>query len=101
MALAAPCNGLGYGFFIQALQRRRSEPSGVAFQPNDQVLVEREQALRRRYESNLRVQNLRKLLMMSVNRRLRVPKIAQLRKDLGFPIDFHSRLVYFIAQSAM
>ena len=84
------------GFF--KLYKDEDQNLWCGFQPHAQLLVEREQALGRRYDSNLRVQNLRKLLMMSVNRRLRVPKIAQLRKDLGFPVDFHSRLVYSYPQ---
>lgn len=67
------------------------------FSPQAQILADQEIALRKSYEA-MAVQKLRKLLMMSVDRRIRVPKIAQLRRDLGFPPDFHSRMVYAYPQ---
>ena len=64
------------------------------FTPQAQILVEKEMALIKCYEENVGVHNLRKLLIMSVEHRIHVPKLAQLRRDLGLPTDFHDRLIY-------
>ena len=64
------------------------------FTPEAQILVDKEITLGKWYEEEIGVHTLRKLLMMSVERRIRVPKIAQLRRDLGLPIDFHNRMIY-------
>eukprot|EP00250_Pteridium_aquilinum_P035724 c9865_g1_i2 orf=193-1551(-) len=62
-----------------------------------QLLAEQEVALAKRYEA-VAVQKLRKLLMMAVDQRIRVPKIAHLRRDLGLPADFQSRMIYAYPQ---
>ncbi|MCO5549346.1 hypothetical protein L7F22_002816 [Adiantum nelumboides] len=67
------------------------------FAPQAQILADQECALVRSYEA-VAVQKLRKLLMMAIEHRIRVPKIAQLRRDLGFPADFHSRMIYAYPQ---
>jgi hypothetical protein len=64
------------------------------FTPRAQILVDSEIALAKRYEETVGVHNLRKLLMMSVEHRIRVPKLAHLRRDLGLPTDFHDRMIY-------
>ncbi|KAH7287583.1 hypothetical protein KP509_32G063400 [Ceratopteris richardii] len=82
---------------VFALYRDESSFLWCGFSPQAQALVDQERDLVRSYES-VSVQKLRKILMMSVDHRIRVPKIAQLRRDLGLPADFHSRMIYAYPQ---
>lgn len=82
---------------IFALHKDEADVLWCGFSLQAQQLADQELTFTKCHEV-LAVQKLRKLLMMSVDRRIRVPKIAQLRRDLGFPADFQSRMIYAYPQ---
>eukprot|EP00249_Psilotum_nudum_P010991 c22897_g1_i1 orf=469-2214(-) len=55
-------------------------------------LTEEEQKIYAEQEP-VAVEKLRKLLMMSAERKIRVDKLEQARRDFGFPVDFLTRIV--------
>ncbi|KAL3700817.1 hypothetical protein R1sor_018839 [Riccia sorocarpa] len=64
----------------------------VRFTEEAERLHDEEQKLKAETEHFL-VEKLRKLLMMSVDKRLTLPKIAHLKKDLGLPEDWKTSIV--------
>ncbi|KAH7365247.1 hypothetical protein KP509_18G016900 [Ceratopteris richardii] len=78
---------------VFALYRDEYTYLWCGFSPIAQILVDQERSLVHSYES-IAVQKIRKLLMMSVDHRIRVPKIAHLRRDLGLPLDFSDRMIF-------
>lgn len=72
---------------------KEDKQAWCGFAPQAEKLAEQEVKMREAYEP-VAVEKLRKLLMMSVDRKIHVPKIAHLRRDLGFPEDFQKRMVH-------
>eukprot|EP01018_Ginkgo_biloba_P014182 Gb_13731 [translate_table: standard] len=56
-------------------------------------LIEEETKIKKQYESTT-VNYVRRFLMMSVDKRLRVDKIAHFKRDMGLPDDFRKEWIY-------